>query len=508
MNQIKKYLLMLAAMLPIITLICSCDDDDNTLSPSQGEIRFQFTMQKTYTVTDFSELRSVIVTIEKDGVKQTLPSQPLEGDENVVSTPYIALEAGDYKLVSYRVFDPDGNLIDVLDIEVEKNNDFKIKAQEKLSYELPVKVKQLISMDNYYNSLYALCLEVLGEDKSKWPESWDFESGTIDDSWAGLEFEIDDYGDPTTVNGIVIDGEPKYNYNKEGEWVNLALTEFKHMKKLPAVIGNMSSLINLTIRNCDLEELPDELRYTNIITLHIENTNLAKLPDAVADMKQLINVYLLNNKFTEFPEVLTQVKNMYHFNMVNEKITSIPESIKNWSKLSNLIITGSEISSLPDVFNNLYRMSVLDFSNNKNLCSLPESLRDTQVPYDGGGYTQKSICGLILDGCAFTEIPDQILRADINLLSMANNNISQVTKEQIEKMTDLHTLKLDHNPLTAFPKVESEKMGYLSLIGCGLTEADVDVSGMPNLPSTHFFLTQEKYDEIMLPSMNTDGTWN
>ena len=160
---------MLAVLLPTITFVCSCDDND-ALSPTQGEIRFQFTMQKTYTITDLSELRSVIVTIEKNGVKQTLPSQPLEGDENIVSTPYIALEAGMYKLVSYRVFDPDGNLIDVLDIEVEKNNDFEIKAQEQTSYELPVKIKQMISMDNYYNSLYALCLEVLGEDKSKCPK--------------------------------------------------------------------------------------------------------------------------------------------------------------------------------------------------------------------------------------------------------------------------------------------------------------------------------------------------
>ena len=499
---------MLAVLLPTITFVCSCDDDNDALSPTQGEIRFQFTMQKTYTITDLSELRSVIVTIEKNGVKQTLPSQPLEGDENIVSTPYIALEAGMYKLVSYRVFDPDGNLIDVLDIEVEKNNDFEIKAQEQTSYELPVKIKQMISMDNYYNSLYALCLEVLGEDKSKWPESWDFESGTIDDSWAGLEFAIDDYGDPTTVNGIVIDGEPKYNYNKEGEWVNMALTEFKHMKKLPSVIGNMSSLVNLTIRNCDLEELPDELRYTNIITLHIENTQLSELPEAVADMKQLINVYLLNNQFTEFPEVLTSNKNMYHFVMVNEKIREIPESIKNWNKLSNLIITGSEISSLPDVFNNLYRMSVLDFSNNKNLNSLPASLADTKVPYEGGGYTQKSIRGLILDGCSFTQIPPVILRPEINMLSMKDNQITHVTKEELEKMTDLHTLILDRNPLTGFPKIENKNLGYLSLIDCGLTDADVDISGLPNLSPNHFFLTQEHYDEIMLPSMNTDGSWN
>ena len=508
MNNIKTYLLLILAILHTSLFSSSCSKEDEAPSPTEGEIRFQFTMQKTYTIMDLSDIRSVIVTVEHNGVKKTLPSQPLEGDENVISTPYIHLEAGQYKITSYRAFDPDGNLIDMLNITLEKNNEFEIKAQEQTSFALPVKIKQVISMDNYYNSLYALCLEVLGEDKTKWPKSWDFESGTIDDSWAGLEFTIDDYGDPTTINGLVIDGEPQYNYNKDGEWVNLALTEFKHMKKLPSVIGNMSSLVNLTIRNCDLEELPDEMRYTNIITLHIENTNLAKFPDAMADMKQLINVYLLNNKFTEFPEILTKNENMYHFIMVNEKISQVPESIKNWNKLSNFMITGSEINNLPDVFNDIYRMSLLDFSNNKNLHSLPPSLLETKVPYESGGYTQKSIRGLILDGCSFTEIPSCILRPEIKMLSMRNNMIAQVTKEELEKMSDLNTLILDGNPLTSFPTIQHDQLGYLSLINCGLTETDVDVTGMPNLSQNHFFLTQEKYYKIMLPSINTDGTWN
>lgn len=508
MKKIKSYMLILVAVLPLLSILSSCKNEEEGLLPTQGEIRFQFTLQKTYTLNDLSDIRSVVITIEKDGVRQTLPSQSLNGDENIISTPYIALEAGTYHLVSYRAFNPDGNLIDILDITLEGNNEFIIKAQEQTSYALPVKVKQLISTDNYFNSLYALCLEVLGEDKSKWPKSWDFDEGIIDDSWAGLEFTIDDYGDPTNINGLIIDGEPKYEENKDGEWVNMALTEFKHMKKLPAVIGNMSSLVNLTIRNCDLEELPDELRFTNIVTLHIENTQLAQLPEAVADMKQLINVYLLNNQFTTFPEILTKNENIYHFIMVNEKINEVPASIKNWKYLANFMITGSNISTLPDVFNDVYHMSVLDFSNNKNLSTLPPSLLDTKVAYEGGGYTEKSIRGIILDGCSFTEIPASIIRPGIKMLSMKDNKIAELRKEDLEKMCDLNTLVLDRNPLTAFPQITHNQLGYLSLIGCGLTESDIDVTGMTNLSANHFFLTQEKYNEIMLPSINTDGTWN
>ena len=503
MKKAKSLLWLMAMLLPLMPLLSSCDKEDNErLSPTQGEISFQFILTKTYdfsirrpyTLNDLSEIGSVVVTIEKDGVRQTLPSLPVKGNEEVVSTPYVALEAGDYKLISYRAFDKNATLIDVLDITLERDNDFKILLREQTVYELPTKVKQVLSGDNYFNTLYALCLEILGEDKTKWPQSWDFDGGVIDDTWAGLEFEIDDYGDPVSINGLIIDGDPQYHFTDGEEPVNMALTEFKHMKKLPAAIANLSSLVNLTIRNCDLEELPAEMAQMNLVTLHIENTNLAHFPDEMANMKHLINVYLLNNKFTQFPEVLTHIKDIYHFNMVNEQIDFIPESIRNWTQLSNLIITGSHITSIPDVFNDVYRMSILDFSNNKNLSTLPPSLSTPQVPYEGGGYTRKSIRALYLDGCAFTEIPKEIQRADICELSMSDNLITHITKEEIERMPDLNTLILDRNPLDGFPRVESENLGFLSLIDCGLTKEDVDVSGLPNLSPHYLFFTQEDYD--------------
>lgn len=504
MKKVKSILWLIVILLPSLSFFSSCNkDEDSRLSPTQGEISFQFILSKTYdfslrkpfTLNELSEIGSVIVTIEKDGVRQTLPSLKVNGNEEMVSTPYVALEAGEYTLISYRAFDKNANLIDVLDITLERNNEFEIVAGEKCVYELPTKVKQVISTDNYYNSLYALCLEVLGEDKTKWPKSWDFDEGIIDDTWAGLEFEIDDYGDPTSINGLVIDGNPQYHFNDGEEPINMALTEFKHMKKLPAAIANLSSLVNLTIRNCDLEELPAEIGNMNIVTLHIENTNLSHFPEEVANMKHLINVYLLNNKFTEFPEVLTQIKDIYHFNMVNEQISYIPSSIRNWKELSNLIITGSQISEIPDVFNDIYKMSILDFSNNKKLSTLPPSLIDTHVPYEGGGLTRKSIRGIHLDGCSFTSIPAEIQHADISGLSMRDNLITHVTKEEIERMPDLNTLILDRNPLDGFPRIESNTLGFLSLIECGLTIEDVDISGLTSLSPHYFFLTEEDYEK-------------
>ncbi len=491
-------MILLCIALFATSLTACSEDDDNTLSPTQGQIRFQFSRNTTYTLSDLSDIYSLIVTLEKDGQSFTLPSQILSGSETLISTPLIALEAGTYKLTAYRAFDFNGELIDLLDIKPEKDNEFVITAGQASDYIMPVNIKKPLSENNYYNILYALCLEVIGEDKSQWPKSWDFEKGEIDDTWAGLEFETDESGNLISLSGLVINGDPLHNFDDKGEVENHGLVEFKHMKKLPGAIANLSSLTDIIIRNCDLEELPEELKYSNIQSLQIENTHLTSLPESIGEMKYLSTVFLKNNRLTAFPEQLTRLEGMYDFSIVNEAIPSVPETIKNWKSLRNLRISGTNISSLPDVFNDLYKISTLDLKNNPQLTSLPASIQDTKVPYgDKGLYTKKALRGLLLDGCGFTSIPQEIQRADIRLLSMAGNKLTAVNKEAIERMSDLRTLILDRNALSTFPRLTSEKLRMLSLIDCGLTREEIDLSGLPNLAPSYLFLTQEEFDTVL-----------
>lgn len=499
MNKIKNYLFLLCTVI-IATGLTACSDDDDTLSPTQGQIRFQFSKITTYTLSALDDIYSIIITLEKDGQTITLPSQTLTGDESLLSTPDVALEAGDYKLVSYKAFDYNGNLIDILDIKLESDNEFSIKAGETSDYVLPIKIKTPLGINNYYNTLYGLCMEVLGEDKSKWPKSWDFEKGSVDDTWAGLEFLYDDYGNISELTGIIFDGDPSYNY-KDEEQINQALTEFKHMKKLPGIISNLSSLTSISIRNCDLEELPEELKYSNIQSLYVENTNLKALPQSVGEMKYLTHVFLKDNNLTAFPEQLTRLENFYALDIVNERISSIPDNIRNWKSLRSLRITGTDITGLPDVFNDLYKLSTLDLQDNKQLAALPASIKDTRIPYgDNGLYTKKALRALLLDGCAFTGIPEEVQHADIKMLSMADNHITHIDAADIENMPDLTTLILDRNALDGFPRISHSNLGMLSLIGCGLQLQDIDTSGLPALKSDYLFLTQEAFDKIFGPN--------
>lgn len=461
--------------------VSGCKEDDaDALLPNQGEISFQFTKIATYTLADLDDIATVKIILEKDGAKIELPSLALTGNTELLSTGNVRLEEGHYVLSSYRAFGKNANLIENLDITLTEDNEFDVKAGEQQEYVLPVKVKVLVDpTNNYRNVLFAICTEVLGEDKSKWPPSWDVEESL--DTWAGLTFETDDYGNLLYITELNIDGDGN-------------LPEFKHMKKLSRAIINFPSMLGLHISNCDLEELPDNIGESKVASIIIENTNLSTFPKSFRNMKKLNDLTLINNKVTELPESIGEIKTLRTIDVIGEKVSKIPASIVNLTNLVSLRFMNTEISELPDVFDQLYKISTLDMRNNKNLKSLPPSIANTVIGEEGNR-TRKYLRGMLLDGCSFTSIPKEVLNENMQFLSMADNQIQAVTKEEIEAMPNLHTLILDGNRLPSFPAIESDKLLMLSLINCGLKASDIDRSHLPAL--RFLFMTQEEYDAIM-----------
>lgn len=480
MRKIKNIFTFLTASFLLFSNLGCKEDDKDVLLPNQGEICFQFSKVTTYTLADLDDIATVKIVLEKEGAKIELPSLALSGNTELLSTDKVRLEEGHYKILGYRAFAKDANLIENLDITLKEDNEFDVKAGEQQKYVLPVKVKMVVDpTNNYINVLFALCKDAIGDDKTKWPPSWDVEESL--DTWAGLSFEVDDYGNLLYITDLHIDGDNE-------------LPEFKHMKKLSRAIINFPSLTGLHIRNCDLEELPENMGESKLTSLYIENTNLSTFPKSFFEMKQLHDLTLISNKVTELPEAIGNIKTLRLIDVINERVDKIPESIRNLTEMASLRFINTDISELPDVFDQLYKISTLDLRNNKNLKTLPPSIGNTVVG-ETGNRTRKYLRGMLLDGCSFTSIPEEVKHENMQVLSMADNQIQAVTKEEIEAMPNLHTLILDGNKLSSFPVVESDKLLMLSLIGCDLEATDIDRSRLPNLK--FMFMTQEEYDEVM-----------
>lgn len=471
---------------------CSKDEPTDQIPAGCGTVQFEMIRSNVYIVASLSQAKTIKITVVDQNAKETvLPSLELTGDDNLISTQPVVLPAGHYIVKGYRCFDIQGDMIEDLDITLTKENEFDIVEGSNIQMPLVVQVKQVLTTSNLYNTLYGLCLEVIGSDKSKWPPSWKFDGEGIDQTWAGLEFEWDVATDsPAELIGIVIDGDEDYIINSDTwEQQLVSLPEFKHMKKLPGCIANITTLDGITIRNCDMEEIDPELQYSQITSLTITNTHLKRIPEELAHMQHLCDVWIEGNNLEEFPTAFTECKGLYAFVLKDEPgVTSVPASIQNWSdNLISLNISGTSIISLPDVFDKLHRVSTLEFADNKNLSTLPATIGMVQIPYSGGGYTLTGISGVILDGCPFTEVPSVVKRPRMQVLSMRNCKLTSVSKADFDAMPDLQALYLDGNKFSSFPALTNPKLAYLSLRGCGLHKSQVDISGLPMLTPWGFY---------------------
>lgn len=501
----RRFLSVLVCALISALFITSCKNKDYIpalneefdIPAGYGTICFEMVRYNVYgTVTDLTEARTVKVTVvDEKGNRIELPSLTLNGNQDLIKTAAYPLPAGHYVVQSYKCFDLNGDIIESLDVTMYKENEFDIIAGEEVSMGLTVQVKKPLTISTVYNTLYGLCLEVCGSDKSKWPKSWDFEGEGIDGTWAGLEFEWDVATDtPSELIGIVIDGDEDYIINSD-TWEKelVSLPEFKHMKKLPGCLANLKALENITIRNCDMEEIDPELQYSAIVSLSITNTRLKNIPEELGNMHGLTDIYLEGNQLESFPTAFTKCEKIEYFTLMDEpKVTHVPEAIGNWGEtLISFNISGTAITELPDVFDKLWKVSSLELENNPNLSTLPATIGLEQIPYSGGAFSPTGITGLYLDGCGFTSIPDVAKRKRMQVLSMCRNKLTSVSKADFDAMPDLQSLYLDGNTFTSFPALTNPKLAFLSLMHCGLKKSQVDVSGLPMLNPVWGFYCDE-----------------
>lgn len=478
-NNLLQRILMLFS---IVFFAASCSDDDSVIrmKEGEGETTFSFIRINGYAISQMDQIASIKITLEKDGVQKELKSLPMSGTKDSISSESCLLEAGDYKVVKYRTFDQSASLL--TEAFPQKDNEFTVVKGESGHFVMPIVVNHKLDKNNILNTLHAICLDGLGPDKSLWPKTWTKEHAL--EEWENIEFAEYEDGSIAYIEGLTLD------------------SKFASMKKLSPAIVNLGALSSLIIRDNALEELPANFGQLNIKTLQISNTNLSTFPESTERLG-LYTILLNGNKFTEFPEVFYSQTELRVLHILNEQIREIPERLSVFTQLTSLNLVNLQISSLPDIFDKLFRISTLDVSGNKQLATLPATIKA-----DAFGVQSSYLRAVYAAGCGFTSIPDEVLTPKFKMLIFSDNNITNVEKEDLEALKNVHTLYLSGNKLTSFPDVEMPELRMLVLIDCGLTPDQVNREGMPNLysiskdPATgvetkndFLFFTQEQFDK-------------
>ena len=129
-------------------------------------------------------------------------------------------------------------------------------------------------------------------------------------------------------NGVVIDS---------GDVIALALDGLEG--NIPTSLGDLSSLLSLTVRNSTIDALPESLgSLVNLVNLAIEGTGITALPD-IGTLTQLKTLSVLNNALQKIPTSIQGLSELERIFMDRNNITdSIPDWLGGFPKLQVLLL--------------------------------------------------------------------------------------------------------------------------------------------------------------------------
>ncbi|MDP1974744.1 MAG: leucine-rich repeat domain-containing protein, partial [Alphaproteobacteria bacterium] len=126
------------------------------------------------------------------------------------------------------------------------------------------------------------------------------------------------------------------------------------IKSLPNITGGLSKLTKFNLSGNKIELSPDVLKkLMNLQFLDLSDNQIETLPDEIQELSELI-----------------------HLDLSYNKIVTLPDTIVELSNLKNLYLFDNSIEALPHTISKLTKLETIDLSNNKNLLSLPSSLRN------------------------------------------------------------------------------------------------------------------------------------
>lgn len=115
--------------------------------------------------------------------------------------------------------------------------------------------------------------------------------------------------------------------------------------KLPLTLRYLKNLKDLTIENCLLDSVTEEIfNIPNLSFLNLSNTNTFYLPVTLSKLKQLEVLILDGNYINKIPYQIYLLKNLRFLSIKNNKLPKLPDSISQLENLTVLDVRGNNFS--------------------------------------------------------------------------------------------------------------------------------------------------------------------
>ena len=111
------------------------------------------------------------------------------------------------------------------------------------------------------------------------------------------------------------------------------------------------------------------------------SNSLTVLPEEIGDMKSLVKLSLGQNKLASIPPEIGKLQNVTNLDIAQNSLSFLPEGFGNLSGLEQLDIHDNNLDSLPSDFGKLASLNIL-YLNNNNLAGLPGSITNVRPERD------------------------------------------------------------------------------------------------------------------------------
>ena len=139
------------------------------------------------------------------------------------------------------------------------------------------------------------------------------------------------------------------------------------LSEVPSEIGNLSNLLNLTLRGNQLVALPDTLGKLNRLQfLDASRNSIQEVPDSLGELTSLHTLDLSQNQLPTIPATFGNLKNLAHLNLSRNKLEGIDVMLSgDFTHLSEILAPHNKIERITHEVGQLEVLRTLDLSENK-----------------------------------------------------------------------------------------------------------------------------------------------
>ncbi|CAM4976766.1 unnamed protein product [Rotaria socialis] len=262
---------------------------------------------------------------------------------------------------------------------------------------------------------------------------------------------------------------PDFSQNTTETWWNREALKTLDLSSnclttLPNEIETLNYLVVLNVHNNQLTTLPDAIRGLRALEkLVVSQNQLTMLPDGFYFCASLLSLNLSRNRLTKLSNKIGQLSYIQELDLSENEFELFPKEIGFLTKLTKLTVAKNRLRALPHEFGALYNLRSLDLSYNQ-LTQLPESFGDLI-----------NLEEIYVNANRLTIFPCFNQCSRLKEIHMADNQLTEITDNQLKPLLSLISLNLRGNKIHTLPD-------QISLLP-NLERLDVTNNDLSDLPS-------------------------